>query len=159
MSRSLCVARLMCLGLLMSNSAWAGESPAKALDARFLKAFNANDLDAIVACYADDAVIYPPGEFIARGRDAVRRSWQDFLSHNHLSNAKISDATYVDMGKTSVGWGIVEFTMTPAGGTPTPVRARFTSVSEARGGRWVFTSDHASVPMSEPGDSGPAGGR
>ena len=145
------VGALLCLGLVSSGAAWGAQSPAKQLDERFLEAFNANDLEGILGCYADDAVIYPPGEFIARGRDAIRKSWGDFLGAFHLSNGRISDATYLDMGARSVGWGIVEFTMTPAsGGEPLPMRARFTSVSAKRGDRWVFISDHASVPMVEP---------
>ena len=127
------------------------ESPGKTLDSRFLKAFNANDLDAIVACYADDAVIYPPDTFMAKGKDAIRRSFQGFLSQFKISQATISDATYLDMKDRCVGWGVVEFIMTPsAGGEAMPMRGRFTSVSEKRDGRWVFTSDHASLPMAPP---------
>ena len=137
------------LGFTMSaGAAWAGESPAKALDSRFLKAFNANDLEAIVACYADDAVIYPPDTFMAKGKEAIRGSFREFLNQFKISNATISDATYLDMGDRSVGWGIVEFTMTPsAGGEAMPKKGRFTSVSEKRNGKWVFISDHASLPM------------
>src|SRR5262249_59450635 len=65
------VGALLCLGLVSSGAAWGAQSPAKQLDERFLEAFNANDLEGILGCYADDAVIYPPGEFIARGRDAI----------------------------------------------------------------------------------------
>lgn len=139
---------LLGLGLLIAAAAGAAESPAKALDERFLRAFNANDLEAILACYADDAVIYPPDSFMARGRDEIRRSWQEFLRQFRISHAKISDASYLDSGSESVGWGIVEFTMTPsAGGESVPVKARFTSVAAMRSGRWVYIADHASVPM------------
>src|SRR5262245_61704992 len=127
----------------------AAESPARARDNGFLKAFNANDVAAIVACYADDAVIYPPDGFMARGEEEIRRSWEEFLGQFRISQARISDASYLDMGKRSVGWGIVEFTMTPAtGGEAVPMRARFTSVYEKRADRWVFIADHASVPMA-----------
>jgi uncharacterized protein (TIGR02246 family) len=134
--------------LLVAGVARAGDSPAKALDDRFLKAFNANDIEAIVACYADDAVIYPPDSFIAKGKDAIRQSFQGMLNQFKISKATISDATYLDMGDRSVGWGIVEFTMTPsAGGEAKAMKGRFTTVSEKRNGRWVFISDHASLPM------------
>jgi uncharacterized protein (TIGR02246 family) len=134
--------------LLWTGPAWARESPGQVLDQRFLAAFNANDLESILACYADDAVIYPPGEFMARGKDEMRESWRKFLAEFRISNARIHDARYVDMGSTCVGWGICEFDATPtAGGEAKPFKARFTSVSEKRQGKWVFISDHASVPM------------
>jgi uncharacterized protein (TIGR02246 family) len=135
--------------VLVAAAARAGDSPAKALDDRFLKAFNANDVEAIVACYADDAVIYPPDSFQAKGKDAIRQSFQGMLNEFKVSKATISDATYLDTGDRCVGWGTVEFTMTPvAGGEPMAMKGRFTSVSEKRNGRWVFISDHASLPMS-----------
>jgi uncharacterized protein (TIGR02246 family) len=155
MSRSPSMAvSLLSLGIVLwAGTAWAAVTPAKALDDRFLKAFNANDVEAIVACYADDAVIYPPDTFMARGKPAIRQSWQEFLSQFRISQARISDASYLDMGTRSVGWGVVEFTMTPtAGGEPMPMKARFTSVYEKRAGRWVFVSDHASLPMSAPNE-------
>ena len=106
MSRSLSKAlHLLCLGFVLSvGAASAAEYPAKALDERFLKAFNANDLEAILACYADDAVIYPPDAFIARGKDAIRRNWQEFLGQFRLSNAKISDARYLDLVTRGLLW-------------------------------------------------------
>jgi uncharacterized protein (TIGR02246 family) len=143
--------QLLSLGLvILVGTAGAAESPAKVLDDRFLKALNANDVKAIVACYADDAVIYPPDTFMARGKDAIRLSWEKFLGQFRISQARISDVRYLDMGARSVGWGIVEFMMTPsAGGDALPMKARFTSVYEKRDGRWVFISDHASLPMAE----------
>jgi uncharacterized protein (TIGR02246 family) len=149
------VIHLLCFGLAIpATAAWAATTPAKALDERFLRAFNANDLEGIVSCYAEDAVIFPPDVFMARGKDAIRRSWEEFLGQFKISQARISDASYLDMGSRSVGWGIVEFTMMPvAGGEAKAMRARFTTVYEKRAGRWVFISDHASFPLapSEPG--------
>lgn len=140
------------LGLALSAGiACAGESPGKTLDNRFLKAFNANDAAAIAACYAEDAVIYPPDTFMAKGKDAIRQNFQGFLNQFKVSQATISDATYLDMKDRCVGWGIVELTATPiAGGEATHMKARFTSISEKRDGQWVYICDHASMPMGPP---------
>ena len=85
---------------------------------------------------------------MARGKDAIRESFGDFLTRFRISDARITGEHYLDLESTSVGWGIVEFTATPnAGGEPVKMRARFTSVSARRGDHWVFISDHASLPM------------
>jgi uncharacterized protein (TIGR02246 family) len=140
-------------GLLLSATAQAGDSAVKKLDDQFLKAFNANDVDALVAFYAEDAVIYPPDEFMARGRDAIRENWKGFLGQYKVSDATISDAKYLEEDNTSVGWGIVEFTMTPlAGGAPMTIKSRFTSVAQKRDGKWLYIVDHASLPMAPPAE-------
>jgi uncharacterized protein (TIGR02246 family) len=135
----------------MSVAAHAGDSPTKKLDDQFLKAFNAGDIDGLVALYADDAVIYPPDAFMVKGKDAIRANWKSFYAQFKVSNATITDAKYIDMDDKSVGWGIVEATMTPvAGGAQMPMKARFTSISEKRDGKWLYIVDHASMPMGPP---------
>jgi uncharacterized protein (TIGR02246 family) len=43
-------------------------------------AFNAGDVDALVALYEDDAVMATPdGEFVS-GRDAIRQQWAGFVA-------------------------------------------------------------------------------
>lgn len=48
-------------------------------------AFNAHDLDAFVATYAEDAVVTGVGDTALVGRDAIRAFYADRLAHPDLS--------------------------------------------------------------------------
>ena len=52
---------------------------------RQLDAFNARDLEALLATYADEAEIYEhPGTLIAAGKDALRERYRDRLAEPNL---------------------------------------------------------------------------
>ena len=80
-----------------------------------MKAANAGDVEALVALYAPDAVLYTPNAIEARGTAAIRSQYQAMFSANTVSNASIN-CTYQTVGDLSVGWGTATLTMTPKGG-------------------------------------------
>lgn len=126
----------------------------KSLDASWEKAMKANDLDAIVALYAPDGVLWMPSSPEARGAAAIRASFQGMLSAYTVQDAVLSDAQYRTAGNVSVGWGHYTLTLAPkAGGAAVTARGRFTGVAERRAGKWLYVSDHAS---DEPAPSAPA---
>jgi uncharacterized protein (TIGR02246 family) len=57
----------------------ADESAIRDLDSQWSKAAAANDLDAAVSYYTDDASMLPPNAPIAVGKAAIRASWASFL--------------------------------------------------------------------------------
>ena len=73
-------------GSLVSFEARAAEQQAtdmKALEAgaaAWIKAFNAKDIEAMAACYAEDAVLLPPNAPAIFGRDAVLASMQEMFA-------------------------------------------------------------------------------
>ena len=60
--------------LVSLRVAAAPEPGTTAVETQWLKAIKANDLEAIVACYAPDAVLWGPGDPEARGTAAIIRS-------------------------------------------------------------------------------------
>jgi uncharacterized protein (TIGR02246 family) len=51
------------------------------IHAAFEKAFNAGDLDGLVALYEKDAVLAAaPGQPVAAGRDAIREAYRSYLA-------------------------------------------------------------------------------
>lgn len=44
-----------------------------------IMADNARDLERVMSFYADDAVLLPPGEVAARGKDVIRRRYEAFF--------------------------------------------------------------------------------
>ena len=127
----------------------AAEHAAQLTDQAWTKAMKANDLDAIMALYAPDAVAYfPDGDF--KGKEAIRKSWTDFLAMFTVKDAT-SEGTYETTGNTSLGWGYWSITVVPKGGSePMVLKGRATVVVKRIGGKWLYVVDHASVPMPPP---------
>ena len=114
-------------------------------EAAWIKAMKANDLAAVVACYAPDAVLWAPGEREADGTDAIRSTFDGMLRANTVKDAAVSDAHYRLSGNVAAGWGRFTLTLSPkAGGADVVLHGRFTEVVEKRNGKWLYVVDHAS---------------
>ncbi|MGE5277440.1 MAG: YybH family protein [Acidobacteriota bacterium] len=143
------------LGCLLLGAAAAGapgaETGAAAVDARWSAAMKANDLNAVMACYAPDAVMWLPGAPEARGEKAIREAYQGMLSANTVKDVSLSNTHYVVARDLASGWGDFALTLEPkSGGAPTVMRGRFTAVAQRRSGRWVYVADHASSGPEKP---------
>lgn len=135
------------LVLTMGSLCWgAGSDGPQSVDEAWVKAMKANDLNAVVACYAPDAVGWFPGENQAKGTDAIRAVFKRLLDANTVTDAKLADTTYKSVGDRAVAWGTFTLKLTPkAGGAPVVMAGRFTAVMELRDGKWVYVVDHASA--------------
>lgn len=125
---------------------YAKDRGPQGVDAAWVKAMKANDVNAVVQCYASDAVAWLPGVPSAKGEQAIRSAYAGLLSANTVKDAVLSDAVYKSAGKMTVSWGRFSLTLMPkAGGNPVVLTGRYTEVIEKRNGKWVYTVDHASA--------------
>jgi ketosteroid isomerase-like protein len=86
----------------------------------------------------------------ARGTAAIRKALTGMLAAVTVTDMRI-DATYATTGDTSVGWGHFYMTVTPkGGGAPQKMEGRATVVAKRIGGKWLYVTDHASVPLPPP---------
>ncbi len=144
---------LLLPGLLIASVALAAPTtPADgpgSVDAAWAKAFKANDLEAVVACYAPDGVAWVPDSPQAKGTQAIRESFRVFFAENTVQDISISEMHHDSVANRSVSWGTYSMTIVPkATGKPVTATGRFTEVTEKRGGKWVYVVDHASMdPM------------
>ena len=149
MTRVLVLGAMVCVGLLTAVPASAQDG-LKGVDEAWVRAVKAGNVDAVVALYAPDAVLYPPDAFEARGTAAIRSSYADMLGAMVINDATI-DSQYQTSGDVSIGFGKATLTMTPkGGGSPTVVSVRVTAVARKIGGKWLYVVDHASVPLPPP---------
>ena len=147
MFRALSTLALAAVVAATTLSVRAQEQGCKVLDDAWTKAANAGDVDALVALYAPDAVLYTPDAMEARGTAAIRASYTEMFTTNTVSNASIN-ATYQTSGDLGTGWGTATLTLTPkVGGSPQIVTVRVTAVGKKINGKWLYVADHASVPM------------
>ena len=136
---------LACVLGLAAARAFA-EDGAKQVDEAWLKAVKANDLNALVACYAPDAVLWLPNTPEAKGEKAIRATYAALLGANTVVDASLQNAVYNTAGEISTSWGTFTLVLKPKAGGPNVVmQGRFLSASKREGGRWRYIADHASV--------------
>lgn len=137
---------LACVFTLLPVAALAADAGAKATDAAWMKAMKANDIDAVVACYAPDAVLWLPEAPEARGPKAIRDVYAGYFTTYTVSDASLPNATYQDSGDLSATWGNFTLTLQPKkGGDPVVLKGRFLAVAKRIGGTWLYVADHASA--------------
>jgi uncharacterized protein (TIGR02246 family) len=137
---------LLLVALTVTARANAADSGAQIVDAAWISAIKANDIDAVMKCYAPDAIMWLPDAPTARGTKAIRAAYEGLLSANTVKDATLSEVTYRTVGKASLAWGNFSLTLVPkAGGDQVVMKGRFTEVAERRGGKWVYIVDHASA--------------
>jgi len=118
------------------------------LSEEFVKRFEGNDLEGVVALYAPDAVLYPPDATEAIGTDSILKAWGGLMNAFTVQKLKITDAAHEIHGDTAVGWGKFTMILIPKGGGDTVrMEGRFTDVSKRINGKWVYVFDHASIPL------------
>ena len=147
--------RMLILALLFSfmsfATATAAPEGAQAVDEAWRKAITANDLNAIIALYAEDAVMWLPDAPEAKGREDIRKSYAGLLAANTVTGATLANTHYQTPGNLSVGWGNFTLTLSPkAGGNSVTLSGRFSVIARKAGGTWVYVVDHASAEPAPP---------
>ena len=129
----------------------AEEAAIKAVTAAWLEAYNAGDVEKIVAMYADDGVLMPPHAAVATGHAAIRA----FLTADTAA-AKAAGVKLVPGATTAgvagdTGWESGSYTATDASGT-TVDSGSYLSVSRKTNGKWLFVRDtyNSDRPMPAP---------
>ncbi|PWT94210.1 MAG: hypothetical protein C5B54_00335 [Acidobacteria bacterium] len=134
--------------LVAGSSLFAAEQGINETGKAFVKAFQANDLEAVVALYAPDAELFPPDEMQAKGTDAIRANYKGLFDHFTIQNIDIVEAEHETHGDISMSWGLFKMTMMPkGGGDPVHMEGRFSDISMKVNGKWLYKVDHASVPF------------
>jgi uncharacterized protein (TIGR02246 family) len=135
---------ILVFAMALGPLAAAAQEGAKAVDEAWKKAMKANDLEAIVACYAPDAVMWLPDAPEARGTKAIREVYAGLLSGFTVVDVALTNVVHQTSGDLSTGWGNFTMTLQPKDGSPVISKGRFTEVSKKIGGKWLYVADQAS---------------
>jgi len=115
---------------------------------RWTKAFTKQDVDSIMALYADDIIAYdvvPPLQYV--GKDAYRGDYQQFLSQYEGNlRVEVRDLHVGATGDLGYAAGLELISGTLKNGQKSDVWLRFTSLFRKSDGRWLDFQDHVSVP-------------
>ena len=118
----------------------ADEAALKAATRTWLEAYNAGDVEKIVALYDADAVLMPPHAPAANGHSAIRA----FLSTD-TAGAKAAGVKLVLGSSTAgvagtTGWESGSYTVTNASGAAVD-SGSYLSVSHKSNGKWLYHRD------------------
>ena len=144
--------------VLAAGSAAAASTGAelKAVDDKFAAAFAKEDLEGVVALYADDATVMDPGPALwYRGKAEIRKGFADFFAGVESLKLALHDFSYTVKGDVGYSAGLFEISFKDAkSGQMVQMSGRASSVLEKRGGKWVYVIDHASFPVPPPPGAG-----
>ncbi len=135
------------LFLAISPAADAFDSP-QALQAGFMAALRANDIEGLVMCYTADATNFAIDSMSGTGPESVRASWGGFFEAFTVTAAELTDEHLEVSGDLAAAWGLFTITAVPAGGGDAVViKGRYMDVAKNFDGSWLYIADHASVPV------------
>jgi len=139
----------------------ADEAALRAGTTTWMAAYNAGDADRIVALYAEDGVMMPPGAPAATGHAAMRA----FLTAD-IANAKAAGVTLLDGDSSTgvsgnIGWHSGSYKVTDASGA-TVDSGSYLETCRKADGKWliirdIWNSDRpAAAPAAPPAAAAPA---
>jgi ketosteroid isomerase-like protein len=137
-----------------SNSASTPESARSeimALEKRYVDAFNAKNVDAIMACYAPGRGLFvfdavPPREYI--GWDAYKKDWEAlFAAYPGPVSETMSEANVVVAGSVAYGHNVQTGYFTDKNGSRVNATVRVTDVFRKIKGKWLIVQEHVSFPV------------
>lgn len=118
-------------------------SAIRTLIERWVAAIRAGDLEAVLAVHPEQVVLFdvvPPLQ--ARGLDAYRRHWEDFLSEGPHSDFELGELHLVAGDTVAFAHALVKVT------GETDFSVRLTLGFQKHGEQWWLTHEHHSTPMT-----------
>jgi uncharacterized protein (TIGR02246 family) len=135
----------------------ADEAALKATTVAWLEAYNAGEVEKIVALYADDGVLMPPNARVARGHDAIRAFLTSETAGAKAAGVKLVPGTSTAGIAGDTGWESGSYTVTNASGA-TVDSGSYLSVSHKSNGKWLYYRDTYNsdrpLPAPAPAEAG-----
>jgi len=138
--------------MVFGAPAWAdAPTDIRALEDRFVAAFKAKDVDAIMKVYAPDQTlvvfdVVPPRQYV--GAAAYRKDWQTFLgSLDGPITMELTDLDVVADRNLAYSHSIQHVAGTDKHGKKLDLTVRVTDVYKKAHGRWQIIHEHVSVPV------------
>src|SRR5262245_8359166 len=118
----------------------ADEAALKAATVTWLDAYNAGDVEKIVALYTEDAVLMPPHAPAAKGHAAIRAFLTADTAGAKAAGVKLVPGTSTAGVAGDTGWESGTYTITNASGAIVD-GGSYLSVSHKSNGKWLYYRD------------------
>jgi len=124
-------------GLIAPASAQKAEI--KAVNAKWTEFFNKGDFAGIASLYTENAVVFPPGSAMVKGRTAIAAMWKGMSEQ--VSDPKVTTLDVKRLGPSAVR-EIGTFSLKTKGPTPQEVTGKYVVVWEKVGRKWKLSADN-----------------
>jgi uncharacterized protein (TIGR02246 family) len=82
--------------IALATPAFAQKARIEAVNAKWMELFNKGDFEGIAQLYTADAVAFPPGSAIVRGRAAIGAMWKGMAAQ--VGNPKVTTLEVARLG-------------------------------------------------------------
>jgi uncharacterized protein (TIGR02246 family) len=128
-----------------AGSAWPDDSAGlkaaiEQAGARFADAYARGDAKAVAAFYTEDAIAFPPGGEMVKGRQAIQQMWQSTMD----SGVKSLAFTVVDVGASGDllhETGTAKLNIQAPGKEPATASIKYVVVWKRQGNDWKLHRD------------------
>jgi ketosteroid isomerase-like protein len=112
------------------------------LDDAWSKAAGTKDLNAVASYYAPDALVYPPNDVLATGKDAAQKVWASyFATPGFAISWKTVHASVSRSGEMGYTSGTYEDSYTRTDGKTVNEKGKYVCVWEKKNGQWKAVQD------------------
>jgi ketosteroid isomerase-like protein len=124
--------------LALVAPAFAQKAKIEAVNAKWMELFNKGDFDGIGQLYTIDAIAFPPGAALVRGRAAIGAMWKGMAEQ--VANPKL---TTLDVKRLSPSAAreVGTFALTTKGPSPKEISGKYLVLWQRVQGDWKLAAD------------------
>ena len=118
--------------------AFAQKAKIEAINAKWMELFNKGDFDGVAQLYTIDAIAFPPGAALVRGRAAIGAMWKGMAEQ--VANPKV---TTLDVKRLSPSAAreVGTFALTTKGPSPKEISGKYLVLWQRVQGDWKLAAD------------------
>jgi uncharacterized protein (TIGR02246 family) len=124
--------------LAFAAPAAAQKAQIETINAKWMELFNKGDFAGIAELYTADAVAFPPGAAMVRGKAAIGAMWKGMAEQ--VGNPKVTTLEVRRLGPATAR-EIGTFSLTAKGSSPKEISGKYLALWERVRGQWKLAAD------------------
>jgi uncharacterized protein (TIGR02246 family) len=122
----------------VATSAVGQKAEIEAVNAKWIEFFNKGDFAGVASLYTEDAMAFPPGSAIVKGRAELVLMWKDMAEK--VTDPKVTTLDVKPLGPSAVR-EIGTLSLKTKGPTPQEVNGKYVVIWEKIGSEWKLAVD------------------
>lgn len=124
--------------LAFAAPAAAQKAQIETINAKWMELFNKGDFAGIAELYTADAVAFPPGAAMVRGKAAIGAMWKGMAEQ--VGNPRVTTLEVRRLGPATAR-EIGTFSLTAKGSSPKEISGKYLALWERVRGQWKLAAD------------------
>jgi len=132
------IAPVIALVAALIAPAFAQKAEIEAVNVKWIDFFNKGDFAGVASLYTEDAIAFPPGSGMVKGRAAIEALWKSMAAQ--VSDPKLTTLDVKPLGP-SAAREIGTYSLKTKGATPQEATGKYLVVWEKIGSDWRLAAD------------------